>query len=62
MLEPERDIGFEKAELVAAIKPPAGGAEAVEILAVGDQRGKTVGQLDLIANIIEQLSTEIAFL
>jgi hypothetical protein len=38
MFEAERDIGFEKAELVAAIVAPASGAEAVEVLPLGDQR------------------------
>src|ERR1700722_16370483 len=49
MLEAERDIGFEKTELVAAIEASPRGAQPVERLAVGDQRGEPVGELDLVA-------------
>ena len=49
MVEPERDRGFKIAELVAAIVAAAGGAEPVERLALGDQRGEPVGELDLVA-------------
>ena len=49
MPQAERDIGFEIAELVAAIVAPGGGAQPVERLARGDQLVEPVGQLDLVA-------------
>ena len=49
MLQPERDIGFEIAELVAAIEAPGGGAQPVKRLAGGDQLVEPVGQLDFVA-------------
>lgn len=44
MLQPERDIGFEIAELVAAIKAPGDGAQTVEQSTIGDQPVEPVGQ------------------
>src|SRR5579862_9900268 len=49
VLEAERDIGFEKAEFVAAIEAASCRAQSKEFLARGDQPGKPVGQLDLVA-------------
>ena len=49
MLQPERHGRLEKPELVAAIEPPAGKAQPVKGLAVLDQPGERVGQLDLAA-------------
>ena len=49
VLQAERDIGFEIAELVAAIVAPGGGAQPVKRLAGGDQPVEPVGQLDLVA-------------
>ena len=49
MLQTERDIGFEIAELVAVIEAPGGRAQTEKGLAVGDQPVEPVGQLDLVA-------------
>src|SRR5688572_935811 len=49
VLQAERDIGFEVAELVAAIVAPGGDAHPVKLLARGDQPVEPVGQLDLVA-------------
>ena len=49
MRKPQRDLGFEKAELVAAIEAPARKAQPVKGLAVVDQPGQRVGQLDFAA-------------
>ena len=45
----KRDIGFEIAELVAAIVTPRCRAQTVKFLARGDQAVEPVGQLDLVA-------------
>src|SRR5205814_2548286 len=49
MLQAERDIGFEIAELFAAIVSPGARTKAVKRLTVGDQLVEAVGQLDLAA-------------
>src|SRR5689334_9470985 len=46
VLQAERHRRLEKTELVAAIEPPAGEAEAVERLALVDQLAERVGELD----------------
>src|SRR5579864_2189846 len=49
MFEAQRDGGLEITELVSAIIAASGRTEAVKGLALGDQRGEPVGELDLVA-------------